>query len=147
MSFWAATVPANGKQLTIGENKCDIIITQASLRSSESLPSGSVVTLLAMTKVEGSKWVPLARFRTGDLECTPFRIAISAGSETNLKVQIFKHWRKALLFLFQSCHFAHTFVNSVTSFTMPPFPRNHPFAITGRRNGRRGRRGLPGDPG
>jgi hypothetical protein len=82
MSFWAATI--SEKPIRIGEDECDIVITQACIQNSGALPAGTVVSLLAMT--EGSSWVTLARFRTTESETTPLRIVVAAGSELNLKV-------------------------------------------------------------
>ena len=84
MSFWAATIPNDGKPLTIGEDECDIIITQACMKDSGNLSAGTLVNLLAMNG--SSNWVSLARFRTGESECTPLRIVVTAGSELSLKV-------------------------------------------------------------
>jgi hypothetical protein len=70
--------------MTIGEDECDIIITQACIQNSGSLSAGTVVSLLATT--EGSSWVTLARFRTTESESTPLRIVVAAGSELTLKV-------------------------------------------------------------
>ena len=92
MSFWAATIPHDGKPVTVGEDECDVIITQACIQNSNGLAAGSVVTLLAMN--ESSNWVTLVRFTTLDSEFTPLRIVVAAGSVLSLKVSI------ALIFFF-----------------------------------------------